>query len=76
MNGPCRKALCFHGASPLACLTRPLVGLNLVSDAGGAACVRKQLLSLGAQTSKLLLHVGDTSYVLHPSPPFPCIFTS
>jgi hypothetical protein len=50
MNGPCRKAPCFHGASPLAWLTRPLVGLNIVSDVGGAALVFKELRSLNAQT--------------------------
>jgi hypothetical protein len=50
MNGLCQKAPCFHGGSLLARLPRQLVGLNLVSDVGGAALVLKQLRSLNTRT--------------------------
>jgi hypothetical protein len=49
MSGPCQKVPCFHGGS-LACLTRPLIDLNLVSDVGAAAVVFKQLHSLNTRT--------------------------
>lgn len=47
---PMPKGPLFPRWVPLACLTRPLVGLNIVSDVGGAALVSKQLLSLDTQT--------------------------